>query len=35
MKDLVPDAAPDVGEKWDDIFGDVERVIMPGVSENE
>ena len=32
MKGLVPDSAPDKGEPWDDIFQDVERVVMPGVS---
>lgn len=33
MKGLVPDSAPDKGESWDDIFQDVERVVMPGVSD--
>ena len=32
MRGLVPDSAPEVGERWEDIFKDVERVIMPGVS---
>jgi len=27
-----PDHAPEDGEPWEKIFGDVERVIMPGVS---
>ena len=31
MRTLVPEAAPQEGEKWDDIFRDIERVIMPGV----
>lgn len=31
MRHLVPDKAPDDGEHWEDIFKDVERVIMPGV----
>lgn len=31
MRTLVPEAAPQEGEKWDDIFKDIERVIMPGV----
>lgn len=31
MHTLVPEAAPQEGEKWDDIFRDIERVIMPGV----
>ena len=32
MKALVPDSAPEDGEKWENIFKDVEGVIMPGVS---
>ncbi|KAH8024286.1 hypothetical protein HPB51_022405 [Rhipicephalus microplus] len=32
MRELVPDHAPKHGEKWDDIFKDIERVIMPGVT---
>ena len=32
MKALVPETAPDDPEKWEDVFGDVERVIMPGVN---
>jgi hypothetical protein len=32
MKDMIPVNPPKTGEKWDDIFNDVERVIMPGVS---
>lgn len=31
MSDLVPESAPDTGEPWEQIFADVERVIMPGV----
>ena len=31
IRNLVPSKAPNDGEKWDDIFKDVERVIMPGV----
>ena len=31
MRPLVPAHAPENGEKWDDIFADVEKVIMPGV----
>ena len=34
MRDLVSDSAPQDGEDWDTIFADVERVIMPGVSES-
>ena len=33
MRELLNDTAPMVGEEWDDIFKDVERVIMPGVSK--
>ena len=33
MKALVPDSAPEDGEKWETIFKDVEGVIMPGVSK--
>ncbi|XP_037808178.1 histidine decarboxylase isoform X1 [Lucilia sericata] len=32
MKNLLPDSAPLEGEQWDAIFGDVERVIMPGIT---
>ncbi len=31
MRELLPKEAPQKGENWDDIFKDVERVIMPGV----
>lgn len=31
MREIVPGEAPVQGEKWDDIFKDIERVIMPGV----
>jgi len=31
LRKLVPDHAPESGEKWDDVFKDIERVIMPGV----
>lgn len=31
MRTLVPETAPQDGEPWEDIFRDVERVIMPGV----
>ena len=31
MRPLIPTQAPDDGEEWGDIFGDVEKVIMPGV----
>ena len=29
---LVPSSPPEEPESWDDIFNDVERVIMPGVN---
>lgn len=32
LRDLIPDQAPDNPDKWDDIFKDIERVIMPGVT---
>ncbi|CAG2237808.1 HDC [Mytilus edulis] len=32
MRTLVPETAPQDGEQWDDIFRDVERVIMPGIT---
>ena len=30
---LIPEEAPEEGEKWEDLFPDIERVIMPGVRE--
>ena len=35
MRQLVPDTAPQSPEKWEDIFDDIERVIMPGVSKKQ
>lgn len=32
LRDLVPDKAPEDGEPWSNIFSDIERAIMPGVS---
>nr|BAQ94593.1 histidine decarboxylase [Ambigolimax valentianus] len=32
MQNLVPGEAPTRPDKWEDIFADVERVIMPGVT---
>jgi len=32
LRELVPDEAPKDPEQWDDVFHDIERVIMPGVS---
>ncbi|KAJ0001613.1 hypothetical protein NQD34_001409 [Periophthalmus magnuspinnatus] len=31
MKELLPDSAPSEPEEWDNIFNDIEKVIMPGV----
>ncbi|CAH1785663.1 unnamed protein product [Owenia fusiformis] len=32
LHQLIPDHAPEEGEKWEDLFKDIERVIMPGVT---
>ncbi|XP_046350284.1 histidine decarboxylase-like isoform X1 [Haliotis rufescens] len=32
MTKLVPSSAPEHGEKWEDVFKDIERVIMPGIT---
>lgn len=32
MKPLLPSEAPKTPEQWKDIMSDIERVIMPGVS---
>ena len=32
LRDLIPDTAPESGETWEDLFKDIERVIMPGVN---
>lgn len=32
LRSLVPESAPVEPEKWDTIMGDIEKVIMPGVS---
>ncbi|CAM1292122.1 HDC (predicted) [Pycnogonum litorale] len=32
MRDLLPDEAPVDGEPWENIFKDVDRVIMPGIT---
>ncbi|XP_033099566.1 histidine decarboxylase-like [Anneissia japonica] len=32
MRKIIPDKAPQKGENWDEIFQDIERVIMPGVT---
>lgn len=31
LRDLIPAEAPVEPEKWEDLFKDIERVIMPGV----
>ena len=31
IRELIPESAPQQGENWDNIFKDVEKVIMPGV----
>ena len=31
LKDLIPSHAPEEPDKWEDVFCDIERVIMPGV----
>lgn len=33
IRNLLPEQAPELGEDWDTIFADVERVVMPGVSD--
>lgn len=32
LKELVPQSAPEEGEPWEAIQGDIERVIMPGIT---
>ncbi|XP_072019896.1 aromatic-L-amino-acid decarboxylase-like [Amphiura filiformis] len=32
LRELVPDQAPLEGEDWENIFHDIERVIMPGIT---
>ena len=32
MRELIPAEAPEKPETWEAVFGDIERVIMPGVS---
>ncbi|XP_045137004.1 histidine decarboxylase-like isoform X2 [Portunus trituberculatus] len=32
MRDLMPDEAPEQPEPWQNIFNDIERVVMPGVT---
>lgn len=33
LRPLIPDSAPEDGETYEEIMKDVERVVMPGVSE--
>ena len=33
LRELIPEEVPEQGETWQSIFQDIERVIMPGVSE--
>lgn len=32
INDVVPPEAPEDGEPWRDVFNDIEKVVMPGVS---
>ncbi len=32
LRPLIPDSAPEMPDKWQDIMKDIERVVMPGVS---
>ncbi|XP_037948641.1 histidine decarboxylase-like [Teleopsis dalmanni] len=32
MRSMLPESAPIEGENWETIFGDVERVVMPGIT---
>lgn len=32
MRDLIPDRAPETPESWEDVFKDIDRVIMPGIT---
>ncbi|XP_011190721.1 aromatic-L-amino-acid decarboxylase isoform X1 [Zeugodacus cucurbitae] len=32
LRPLIPDAAPETPESWEDVMKDIERVIMPGVT---
>lgn len=33
LRQMMPDEAPENPEKWEELFSDIERVIMPGVSK--
>ncbi|XP_013419211.2 aromatic-L-amino-acid decarboxylase [Lingula anatina] len=32
MRQLLPETAPESAESWEDVIGDIERVIMPGTA---
>ncbi|GAU96952.1 hypothetical protein RvY_08316 [Ramazzottius varieornatus] len=32
LRELIPKDAPEKGETWEAVFGDIERVIMPGIT---
>lgn len=32
MRELIPDKAPQNADKWEDVFEDIDKIIMPGVS---
>lgn len=32
LRELIPEEAPEDGEKWEDIMKDIERVVMPGIT---
>ena len=34
IRQVVPDLPPEDGEQWQQIFNDIEKVIMPGVSSH-
>ena len=32
VRSMLPETAPDHGESWDDIFADIDRVVVPGIT---
>lgn len=32
IRDLVPGSPPEEGQTWEEVYQDIERVVMPGVS---
>lgn len=32
VRSMLPETAPDRGESWDDIFADIDRVVLPGIT---